>query len=390
MTQGQRPQWLADALRSGSRARRAAPIAALLLLLIVLSMLFSRPAPTGLPLDPHSTANDGTKALTLVLDRLGAQVEILDAQPHPEVDVVLVLIDNLDVTTAERLRNHTRVSGGTLVVTDPGGHASPNALVSGAASSGLVDAVLRGGCDIPALADVEEVRVGLSSLLEGPDAATSCFPRETGSWLVVEPLGAGMLVTTGGPAFVTNALLGEADNAVLAAALLAPRPGTRVGIVSPDFAPASTDDGANSLSDLIPLSLRLAALQLVVAFLLVALWRARRLGKPVAEPQEVRLRGSELVIAVGTLLHRTSAHERAVALLRSDLRRTLSERLGLPEDAEAQQFADTAAVRTSVRAEDVLAVLAGPAPRTDVELVALAQRAEAVRHALVVPVTSGA
>jgi hypothetical protein len=232
--------------------------------------------------------------------------------------------------------------------------------------------------------------VGLSSVLAVPEGAVGCYTRNDDAWLVAQPLGAGTIVVTGGPAFVTNSLLGEADNAVLAAALLAPRPGTRVGILAPDFAPAGRDQGPDSLSDLIPLPLRLAALQLIVAFVLVALWRSRRLGKPVAEPQEVQLPGSELVVAVGTLLHRTAAHDHAVEVLRADLRHTLSERLGLPEHTDAQLLADTAAARTTVAATDILAVLTGPAPRTDTEFVALAQRAEAIRHAIVVPVASGA
>jgi hypothetical protein len=381
-------QRLSAALRPGSRARRAAPIAALVVLLAVLSIWLSRPPSTGLPLDPRSADADGTKALTLVLQRLGADVEILSGAPAEDIDVVLVLVDNLDVPTAERLRDHAR-AGNVLVVTDPDGQVAPDARIVGPAGSGFLDAVLQRRCELPALADAGQARVGLSSVLAVPDGAVGCYHRGEGAWLVAAPLGAGTIVTTGGPAFVTNALLGEADNAVLAAALLAPSPGTRVGILAPDFAPVRVGGDRDRLSDLIPLSLRLAALQLVVAFVIVALWRARRLGKPVAEPQQVRLPGSELVVAVGTLLHRTAAHDRAVAVLREDLRHTLCERLGLAEDTEAEQLAATAADRTAVTADDVLAVLAGPAPRTDTDLIALAQRAEAVRHALVVPLASG-
>lgn len=379
--------WLIESLRPGSRARRLAPVAGLVVLLAVLSVVFTRPTPSGLPLDPRSTDGDGTKALTLVLQRLGADVEILSGTVPTDTDTVLVLVDNLDVATAERLRDHAR-QGGVLVVTDPDGQVAQGARVAGPAGSGLLDAVLRRDCELAALRDAAEVRVGLSSVLDVPDGAVGCYTRDRFAWLVVEPLGAGTLVTTGGPGFVTNALLGEADNAVLAAALLAPRPGTRVGILAPGFAPSQVD-GPTGLSDLIPRPLRFAALQLAIAFVLVALWRARRLGKPVREPQDVRLPGSELVVAMGTLLHRTAAHERAVSVLRNDLRRTLSERLGVAHDTPAEQLAETAASRTSAAADDILAVLVGPAPRTDTDLVALAQRAEAIRHAIVVPVASG-
>ena len=382
-----RSQWLVEALRPGSRARRVAPIAGVVLLLALLSVALSRPTPSGLPLDPRSSDSDGTKALTLVLERLGAEVDILDGPPTEDLDVLLVLVDNLDVNTAEQLRDHAR-AGGVLVVTDPDGMVAADARIGGAASAGILDAVLQRDCEIPAFADAAEARVGLSSVLFVPDGATGCYVKDEYAWLVIQSLGSGSLVTTGGPAFVTNALLGEADNTVLAAALLAPHPGTRVGILAPDFAPA-VGGGEQRLTDLIPLPLRLAALQLVIAFVVVVLLRGRRLGKPVREHQDVRLRGSELVVAVGTLLHRTSAHSRAVEVLRGDLRRTLSEHLGLPEDTDVQQLADTAAARTTATAEDILAVLAGPPPQTDTEFVALAQRAEAIRHAVVAPIVSG-
>ena len=44
--------------------------------------------------------------------------------------------------------------------------------------------------------------------------------------------------------------------------------------------------------------------QLALGFLVFALWKARRLGRPVAEPQPVELAASELTVAVGNLLQR--------------------------------------------------------------------------------------
>ena len=88
---------------------------------------------------------------------------------------------------------------------------------------------------------------------------------------------------------------------------------------------------------------RLALWQLVVAFVLLALWRARRLGRPVAEPQPVQLPGAELVVAVGNLLQRAKGRGQAAGLLTDDLRRSLAERLGLPPSAPADQVADAVA-----------------------------------------------
>jgi hypothetical protein len=369
------------------RWRRLAPLAALAAVLVVASIIVTRPPASGLPLDPRSSDSEGTRALVLVLERLGADVELADRLPLDDPDVVLVLSDSHDPDTAERLRDHAR-DGGVLVVTDPTGTVA-RADLGEPAGRGLFETVLERGCDMPALAETARVRVGRSWLLEPPAGASGCFGRQGFAWLVVEELGRGTLVTTGGPSFVTNALLGEEDNAVVAAAVLAPRPGTRVAILTPDFAIAE-GGGTETLGSLIPLPLRIAFLQLVIAFLLLVLWKSRRLGAPVAEPQAVRLPGSELVVAVGTLLHRKGAHDRATALLREQLRRALAERLGLPEAGDAEMLAAAVAARTDVPADEVLAVLAGPPPATDTELVALAQRAESIRHAVTLPVPTGA
>ena len=63
--------------------------------------------------------------------------------------------------------------------------------------------------------------------------------------------------------------------------------------------------GERTLVDLVSAGVTRALAQLALAFAVYALWRARRLGRPVAEPQPVAVAGSELVAAVGNLLDRT-------------------------------------------------------------------------------------
>src|SRR5690606_13723224 len=93
-----------------------------------------------------------------------------------------------------------------------------------------------------------------------------------------------------------------------------------------------------SLLDLVPGWVGLALLQLAIAFLAYAWFRARRVGRPMAEPRPTPLAGSELVDAVGHLRRAEKSPDRSAAVLRQDLRRTLCRRLGLPPDASTDEL----------------------------------------------------
>src|SRR6266508_1680031 len=208
--------------------------------------------------------------------------------------------------------------------------------------------------------------------------AQGCFPRGHGAWLVVQPAGSGTVVRLGGASALVNQRINRTDNAVLIVGLLSPAPGPEVVVLRPP----PPGGGSKGLSDLIAPRVKLTLVQLVVAFLLLALWRSRRLGRPVTEPTAVRIPGSELVVAVGNLLRRARHRGQAAALLAGDLRRTLTERLGLPAGTPPEQVAGTVAVRTGSDRDRVLAALQPPTPQDDAELVALAQATDTIRTAV--------
>ena len=106
--------------------------------------------------------------------------------------------------------------------------------------------------------------------------------------------------------------------------------------------------------------MRLALGQLLVAFVVFALWRARRLGKPVAEVPPVQIAASELVVAVGNLLQKSGKPEAAAARLRADLHRELVGRLGVSPSASADVVADLASQRTGVDRDKVARTARGP------------------------------
>src|SRR5690606_5891721 len=141
--------------------------------------------------------------------------------------------------------------GGTLVVTDPGSTFTPPVSFAPPplAEGDDVEAVRPERCDVDALADVQEVNGGALVRYRTDGATGQCFSNRDGAFVVVTEEGDGEIVSIGGAAFVTNDLLGDVDNAVLAAALLAPEPGTAVRFVD---APLPAGGGDKTLADLVP------------------------------------------------------------------------------------------------------------------------------------------
>ena len=84
----------------------------------------------GPPLDPDSTAPDGTRALVELLDRYGPGVELVDGVPSAAFDTALLLEDRLDRDDARQLEGWVR-RGNLLVVADPTSLLTP--AVAGAA-----------------------------------------------------------------------------------------------------------------------------------------------------------------------------------------------------------------------------------------------------------------
>lgn len=351
--------------------RRALPLLLLLIALGGVAVVMGPGGREGAPLDPASTGPLGTKALVDTLRELGADVRVTDAVPGADVAAALLLRDDLDDAQRRGVRGWV-ARGGRLVLTDPTSELAPK--IAGLTEVGLLNPPLSKRCDLAALRHVERVAAGGVTYSGGE---VRCFPRHRGAWLVVSGIGDGAVVALGGPTVFTNERLGAADNALLATALLAPGGTERVTILRPP----RPGEGSASLADLLPARVRVALVQVGVAFLLAVAWRARRLGKPVAERTPVRIPGSELVIAVGNLLQRTRGRRRSAALLRADLRRTLAERLGLPLPTPSDALGGAVAA-ARLDPQEVRSALDGPDPMTDEELVRLGRKIERIRQGL--------
>jgi hypothetical protein len=328
----------------------------------------------GPPLDPRSDGPLGTSALVSLLEGLGADVELSVGLPDDGDDVALLLQDRLDQEQTDEVQAWVE-RGGTLVVTDPSSSFAPaRSLPSDEVDAEDLD---RGICTIPALDGVDTVEAAGAARFDTAQARSSCLGSRDFAFVVVTAAGAGTIASVGGADVVTNDRLAEADNAVLAAGLLAPQPGMTVRFVD---APIPAGGGDKTLYDLISDGVRRAGLQLGLAFIVYALWRAVRLGRPVRESQPVEIAGSELVAASGRLLERGRAPGEAAEVLRAGLRRDLRARLGISADVPPGDLARVVAERSGVDPHDASAAIDDHAVTNDDELVAVARAVASVQQ----------
>ena len=343
----------------------------LLLVLVVIALIAgdNRESSDGPTLSPSSTAPDGTRGLVLLLDDLGADVQTGDRVPADNAQVALLLNDGLNQEDHNRVLDWVS-RGGTLVVTDASSSLSaPNA---DEPVFGIID---RGTCTMPELADVNRLNVQFGTTLS-LENGRGCFGDESNAFVTSTPRGAGRIVSIGDASVFTNELLDEADNSVLAARLLVPTEGTVVAVLDPN-PPGS---GRTTLLDLVPDRVFQAIVQLGVAFILYALWRSRRVGQPVTEPQPVAIAGSQFVRAVGGLHQRTHAVGRAASTLRLDTRRAVCERYGIPLYTDVDTLARITAERTALDQTTVTHALGDTPVLDDAALVALGHSLDLIRQ----------
>ena len=176
---------------------------------------------------------------------------------------------------------------------------------------------------------------------------------------------------------MTNAGLLQEGNAALALGLLGERPSLVWYLPGPDDVP---EQDQRSFVELVPDGVLLAALQVVIAVVLLALWRARRLGPVVSEPLPVVVRAAEAVEGRARLYRRGRARDSAAAALRETALERLLPLIGLPPGADQRAVIDAVAARAGRPAGDVSVLLYGAAPSDDRSLVHLADDLDALER----------
>lgn len=332
-----------DAGRIWTAARGPLLIGVIILFAAVVVTLL-RGSGEGGALDPRSFRPEGSHAVARLLEQNGVRVELTD--------------------------NASSVDGATLFVTQPN-LIDPQRLadLSRRASSTVLLA------PSPGLRRLEpETRQPGCPLADGAGAATTGGFTYEGEQSCYDStlVRTGTVTTIGYGGIFTNRDLDEEGNAALALSLL----GQHERLVW--YMPSAADRSQQkSLTDLVPDGWKYGALQLGVAVVLIAVWRARRLGRVVPEPLPVVVRAAETVEGRARLYRRSHAASHAASVLRQATRDRLAPLLGVPPgDDPSEEIAR----RTSRPVTSVRALLYDREPVDDRGLVALAASLDALEN----------
>jgi hypothetical protein len=332
-----------DAGRIWTAARGPLLIGVIILFTAVVITLL-RGGGEGGSLDPRSYRPEGSHAVVALLEQNGVRVERTEDASSVEGATLFVTQPNL--IDPERLEDLSKRAAATVLLAPAPGMRQVE-----------VD-TRQPGCPLAAKAGPAK----LGGLVYNGEQR--CYD----STLVRT----GTVTTIGFGAIFTNRDLDSEGNAALALTLL----GQHERLIW--YMPSAADQSQQkSFTDLIPDGWKFGAWQLGIAAVVIALWRARRLGRVVPEPLPVVVRAAETVEGRARLYRGSHAAGHAASVLRQASRDRLAPLLGLPlgEDLSAE-----IARRTSRSAGDVRTLLYSQEPVDDRGLVALADELDALEN----------
>jgi hypothetical protein len=333
-------------------------------------------------LDPRAAEPSGGRAVAEVLEDQGVRVDLVTTTAAARAtagpgDTLLVVDPGLLVEEQARA---VRATGADLVVVSP---PAPELFApSVTAGPGSGPEVREPGCDLAAARRAGSADAGGAGWVVDPEAPAAgsslCYARDGHPSLVRVRDGRRSVTFLGTPAPLTNRRFDDEGNAALSLGLLGENP--RLVWYLPSLSDVPPSAQQRSFYDMVPAGVWWGLVQLCVAVLLVALWRARRLGPVVAEPLPVVVQAAETVEGRARLYRRGGARDTAAEALRAGLRSRLVPLLGLPARSAPPAVVDAVAARSRRTAPEVAALLYGSAPADDAALVRLADELDVLER----------
>ncbi|MFF4752970.1 DUF4350 domain-containing protein [Streptomyces sp. NPDC002514] len=342
-------------------------------------------------LDPRSADPYGSRAIAELLADHGVSTRVVTTLDEartaagPDTTLLVAVPDLLTPGRQTALHSATAGSGGRTLLVAAGSPSverlAPGVTADPATSFG---STLSPECALPAAvragaADTGGVRYTTTRL----DADT-CYPSRRLATLVrvPAPSGSGDTVVLGAPDILYNNRLDEQGNASLALQLLGSRPHLVWYLPSLSDTPATGTGDQKDFLDLLPSGWLWGTLQLFIAAVLAAFWRARRLGPLVPERLPVAIRASETVEGRARLYRKADARDRAAAALRFTTRTRLAPLVGVPVAQAHAPEALLPALSAHLHgdAQDLHPLLFGPPPGDDAALIALTDRLDALER----------
>ncbi|MEV8613284.1 DUF4350 domain-containing protein [Amycolatopsis sp. NPDC051373] len=356
------------------------PLALLLLIVLVaLALVLSRGDQTSGELEPGSYEPNGSHALSHLLQEEGVDVHPVHtiAEALQQVDGGTLVITSPDRVPGDGLVDlRRRVAH--LVLLAPGPEALSKVLPTVTAVGSADVATLDPDCTVGAAVGAGPATLGGTRFRTDDPEARQCYRDGQAPTFVQVADRSGTVTVLGTGAPLTNDRLADEGNAALGMRLL----GDHRRLVW--YVPSPTDPalgaGQKSFYELVPPGWRYGALTAGIAVVLLALWRARRLGAVVSEPLPIVVRAAETAEGRARLYRRGGAAGHAAETLREAARARLRTRLGLPRDAEAAAVVETVSARTGRNPAEVGGVLYGPPPADEAGLVRLADELDSVER----------
>jgi hypothetical protein len=325
-------------------------------------------------LDPTSADPAGARALATLLNHHGIAVERV-TEPAEALrrttaapSSVTLVIPQPDLVAPRSLHRLAELPGAArvvlveadeLVLEDLG---NPVEL-----RSQVVAPVVEPNCELPIAEVAGDAKLDGAFGYRLRAAGTTCYRS---ALAVVRPAHGPTMTFLGSSTPLTNGALSHRGNAALSLGLLSETP--RVVWLSQTFPEAGTEEEAADPLSLLPAWVEPAAVQLALVAVLAALWRGRRLGRPVAEPLPVIVRSAETAEGRARLYRRSRSRDRAIAALRGGALSRLLPALGLGRDPDRRVLVTTISDRSGHPAAEIDTLLFGPVPGSDRQLVTAA------------------